>query len=113
MLNRYLLKKPQKLLKLPNQTQLAQLACLRRCLLHRFNKGNASLAIRTCPEAACSITVTYANEISKDAGLLPKPADEFGVVQWTWTVESSRPVGKWPVDVTCGLGKESDIIAKN
>lgn len=20
---------------------------------------------------------------------------------------SSRPVGKWPVDVTCGLGKES------
>ena len=69
--------------------------------------GNASLAIRTRPEAACSITVTYDNEISKDAGLLPKPADECGVVQWTWTVESSRPVGKWPVDVTCGLGKES------
>ena len=69
--------------------------------------GNVSFVIRTRPEAACSITVTYDKDISKDAGLLPKTADEFGVVQWTWTVESSRPVGKWPVDVTCALGKES------
>ena len=69
--------------------------------------ANVSLAIRTRAEAACSITVTYDKEKSNDAGLLPKTADEFGVVQWTWTVESSRPVGKWPVDITCGLGKES------
>ena len=69
--------------------------------------GNASLAIRTRAEAACNVTVTYDGEKSNDAGLLPKTADEFGTVQWTWTVESSRPVGKWPVDITCGLGKES------
>lgn len=69
--------------------------------------GNASVTIRTRPDAACSILVTYDDQRSNDAGLLPKKADEFGVVQWTWTVESSRPVGKWPVDITCGLGKES------
>lgn len=69
--------------------------------------SNVSVTIRTRPEAACSIMVTYDKDKSNDAGLLPKTADEFGVVQWTWTVESSRPVGKWPVDITCGLGKES------
>ena len=40
---------------------------------------NASVAIRTRPEAACSITLVYKdNQKSTDAGLLPKSADEFG-----------------------------------
>lgn len=72
--------------------------------------GNASLTIRTRPEAACSITVTYDDRKSTDTGLLPKTADEFGTAQWTWTVESSRPVGTWPVEVTCGLGEESGYL---
>ncbi len=72
---------------------------------------NASVTIRTRPEAACSITLTYKDNIrSTDAGLLPKTADEFGTAQWTWTVEASRPVGTWPVEITCGLGEMSGYL---
>ena len=75
---------------------------------------NASVTIRTRPEAACSIILTYKDNIrSKDAGLLPKSADEFGTVQWTWTVEASRPVGIWPVEITCGLGQMSGYLKLN
>lgn len=72
--------------------------------------GNASMTIRTRPDAACSIKVTYKDQPSTDGGLIPKTADEFGLVQWTWTVESSRPVGKWPVEVTCALGDKSGYV---
>jgi hypothetical protein len=72
--------------------------------------GNASLTIRTRPDAACSVKVTYKDQASTDGGLIPKTADEFGLVQWTWTVESSRPVGTWPVDVTCALGDMSGYV---
>jgi hypothetical protein len=72
--------------------------------------GNASMTIRTRPDAACSIKVTYKDQQSTDTGLIPKTADEFGTVQWTWTVESSRPVGTWPVDVTCALGEMSGYV---
>lgn len=74
--------------------------------------SNASISIKTKPKAACSIVVTYKDQKSTDAGLIPKNADEFGVVMWTWSVEVGRPVGEWPVEVTCaynnrsGYGKE-------
>lgn len=74
--------------------------------------SNASISIKTKPKAACSIVVTYKDQKSTDAGLIPKNADEFGVVMWTWSVEIGRPVGEWPVEVTCayngrsGYGKE-------
>ena len=72
--------------------------------------GNASMTIRTRPDAACSIKVTYKDQQSTDGGLIPKTADEFGLVQWTWTVEVTRPVGSWPVEVTCALGKEYGYV---
>ena len=79
--------------------------------------SNASISIRTRPQAACSIRVTYSltpdqDKESKDGGLIPKTADDYGTVSWTWTVETSRPVGSWPVEVTCaykdkwGYGKD-------
>lgn len=79
--------------------------------------GNASISIKTRPQAACSIRVTYSvtpnqDQESKDGGLIPKTADAYGVASWTWTVETSRPVGSWPVEVTCaykakwGYGKD-------
>lgn len=79
--------------------------------------GNASLSIRTRPQAACSIRVTYSTtpdqaKESKDGGLVPKTADMYGVASWTWTVEADRPGGAWPVEITCaykaqwGYGKE-------
>lgn len=72
--------------------------------------SNASMTIRTRPDAACSIKVTYKDQLSTDGGLIPKTADEFGLVQWTWTVETGRPVGTWPVEVTCALGEKSGYV---
>lgn len=68
--------------------------------------SNASISIKTRPKAACSIRVTYSltgdsDQVSRDGGLIPKDADQYGVVSWAWTVESSRPLGSWPVEVTC------------
>jgi hypothetical protein len=83
--------------------------------------GNSSISIRTRPEAACSIRLTYSltseqDKESKDAGLTPKIADEYGVVSWTWTVEIDRPVGRWPIEVNCaykdqwGYGKQMLVV---
>lgn len=69
--------------------------------------ANASISIKTRPEAACSIKVTYDKTVSTDAGLIPKTADEFGVVMWTWSVETNQPVGSWPVEVTCAYNGKS------
>lgn len=77
--------------------------------------GNSSISVKTRPKAACSIRVSYGttqSDESKDGGLIPKTADDYGVADWTWTVETSRPVGSWPVEVTCayktkwGFGKD-------
>lgn len=67
---------------------------------------NALFTIRTNAEATCDITVTYGDpgereNQSLDSGLKRKIADSFGVVSWTWTVEPSRPLGEWPIEVTC------------
>lgn len=71
---------------------------------------NASISIKTNPLAACSIRVEYNKEASTDSGLVPKKADEYGVASWGWTVEESRPVGKWPVTVTCANAKNSGVL---
>lgn len=71
---------------------------------------NASISIKTNPLAACSIRVEYNKEASTDSGLVPKKADEYGVASWGWTVETSRPVGKWPVTVTCANAKNSGVL---
>lgn len=70
---------------------------------------NASLQIKTNRLAACSITVEYDKRLSEDTGLVPKKADEYGVVSWAWTVEPTRPVGRWPVTVTCANEKNSAV----
>ncbi len=72
---------------------------------------NASLIIKTNPLAACSIRVEYDKQASTDSGLVPKKADDYGVASWAWTVEESRPVGKWPVVVTCANAKNSGVLA--
>ena len=72
------------------------------------SKGeNSSIGIRTTPTAACSIRVEYDDIASKDTGLIPKVADEFGSVEWTWTVEASRPSGTWPVEIVCAYNTRS------
>ena len=72
---------------------------------------NAELSIKTNPKAACSIRVEYKDHVlSTDSGLVPKVADEYGLVSWTWTVETSRPVGTWPVKVLCANSKNSGAL---
>ncbi|OYW85723.1 hypothetical protein B7Z17_01795, partial [Candidatus Saccharibacteria bacterium 32-49-10] len=67
---------------------------------------NSAITIKTNADAACSIKLTYNNkELSKDMGLIPKTADEYGVATWSWKVESGRPPGTYPVEVTCANDK--------
>ncbi len=72
--------------------------------------ANASVSVRTLPSAKCTVSVTYNSVASKDSGLAPKVADEFGTVSWTWTVDASAAVGKWPVKVTCALNERSAVV---
>lgn len=72
--------------------------------------SNASITIKTNPESTCTITVVYDKVASKDSGLTSKVADEYGMVSWAWTVETSVPLGKWPVKVTCTHNKNSAVV---
>lgn len=71
---------------------------------------NASIIVKTNPGSWCTITVVYNKIPSKDSGLIGKTSDDFGVVSWSWTVESTAPVGKWPVTVTCLRNKLSAVV---
>lgn len=72
--------------------------------------SNVTLIIRTRPLATCKITVVYDKVTSHDSGLADKKADDFGIVSWTWTVEDSVPVGKWPATVTCIYKDKSGMV---
>jgi hypothetical protein len=72
--------------------------------------SNASVMVRTNPQANCVISVIYDKTPSKDSGLIEKKADEYGLVEWTWTVESTVPLGKWPVKVTCANKKHTAVV---
>ena len=72
--------------------------------------SNASIMVKTNPDANCSISVIYDKTASKDSGLVAKKADEYGLVEWAWTVESTTPLGNWPVKVTCANKKNSAVV---
>lgn len=71
---------------------------------------NASITVKTTPTANCTIKVEYNKVASTDSGLTAKTADEFGIVSWAWTVEEGRPLGAWPVTVTCTHNKKSAMV---
>lgn len=71
---------------------------------------NASINVKTNPLVSCEIKVEYDEEKSEDSGLKPKKADEYGIVDWTWTVEETAPKGEWPVTVTCANKKNSGVV---
>jgi hypothetical protein len=80
---------------------------------------NVTLVIKTLRGAACSILFTYNddNERSDDTGLIPKIADDYGYVDWTWTVGQGVQDGTWPVEVVCANGSKhaysrSDLAVK-
>lgn len=71
---------------------------------------NASIIIKTNMNATCSISVIYDKTASKDSGLVDKSSGEYGSVSWSWTVDSTAPLGKWPVKVTCKKGEKSGVV---
>ncbi|MDN5275383.1 MAG: exported protein of unknown function [Candidatus Saccharibacteria bacterium] len=71
---------------------------------------NASITVRTLPEATCTIEVSYNDVISKDSGLSKKVADVYGLVSWSWTVDNTAAIGEWPVKVTCSLGETRSAV---
>jgi hypothetical protein len=72
--------------------------------------SNVSVTIKTTPTATCKIVVEYNKVASQDSGLGPKTADEYGIVSWTWTVDKTAPLGKWPVTVTCEYNTKSAVV---
>jgi hypothetical protein len=72
--------------------------------------SNASITVKSNAGSNCTIKVIYDKIESKDSGLAAKVADEFGMVSWSWTVEATAPVGKWPVKVTCANAKNSAMV---
>ena len=73
--------------------------------------SEASISVRTNREAKCTIAVVYDKTTSKDTGLIEKTANEFGGVDWTWTVDKNAAIGKWPVTVTCKKNNKSGVYA--
>lgn len=70
-----------------------------------------SMMVKTNPGATCTIKVIYDKQPSRDARLSePVVADDYGIVEWEWTIEPSAPLGKWPVDVTCAIDKQSAMV---
>lgn len=72
--------------------------------------SNSSLTVKTRPAADCKISVVYGDVPSTDSGLTPKKADEFGVVDWSWTVGADVQAGTYPVKVTCAYQEKSAAV---
>lgn len=71
---------------------------------------NVTLTVRTNTKAKCTISVVYDKTPSKDSGLITKTADEYGMVDWTWTVDATAALGTWPVKVTCANDKNTAVV---
>lgn len=100
--------KPERNVNLP--TKNSQVGVAVQSFTTPVKRGeNASITIKTLRGAACSITFTYneTEERSKDTGLIPKIADEYGFVEWTWTVSPSVSEGTWPVEIVCAYENRS------
>ena len=68
------------------------------------------ITVRSNPTATCKIAIEYNKVPSTDAGLIEKTTDEFGMVNWQWTVGKATPHGKWPVTVTCALDEQRTAV---
>ncbi|NCQ54198.1 hypothetical protein COV88_00195 [Candidatus Saccharibacteria bacterium CG11_big_fil_rev_8_21_14_0_20_41_19] len=72
--------------------------------------SNSTITVRTKADSICKISVIYDKTASTDSGLYNKTADEYGMVSWSWKIEDSVPLGKWPVSVTCTHNKKSAVV---
>ncbi len=73
--------------------------------------GNAaSITVKTAPNTACTITVTYKSGPSQAHGLDPKSGDKDGIVSWAWIVGTNTTPGEWPINVTCSAGSRQSTL---
>jgi hypothetical protein len=83
-------------------------------LISPVSRGmNTSITIQTNATSKCTIKAEYNGVASRDSGLIPKIANDFGIVTWTWTVDKTAPVGTWPVTVTCVYNGRSGVVIGN
>lgn len=75
--------------------------------------GSASINVKTVATSVCTISISYNNVPANSSDLTPKTADDFGNVNWDWTVPASAPTGTWPVKVTCTRGAKSAVVQDN
>lgn len=72
--------------------------------------SSASISVKTLATSVCKIKAVYDKVASTDPGLASKKADDFGSVEWSWTVGRSVPAGTWPVTVTCTYHGRSAVV---
>lgn len=69
-----------------------------------------SLHVRTNPTAVCKISVEYNKVPSRDPAFVDKVANDFGMVDWRWSVPANAPRGKWPVTIICALDEARSAV---
>lgn len=71
-----------------------------------------TLFAKATPETLCDIEVGYESGHGEAEALLPKRAQENGLVTWTWTVDPSVKFGKYQIIVTAKESGDKVATAK-
>ena len=75
--------------------------------------GTVDLTVRSNPTATCKIAVEYSNkQPGTSPALIEKATDDFGMVDWQWTVDATAPKGKAAVTVTCSLDEKRSAVIR-
>lgn len=74
---------------------------------------NTSLTIHTNHGGKCTISLKYGSIAAKDSGLKTKVADDYGIIDWSWTVPKNAPAGTWPIKMYCYYYKKSAYLEAN
>jgi len=84
-----------------------------------YPNGPLTLTIATSPFAICNFLISYNLPTPSHAfGVVPKTADEHGIVTWRWQVEGKASMGTWPLSITASLvngartTKEANVSVK-
>ena len=59
-----------------------------------------TLFAKTRPGAVCEIKVGYKGGPNEAKALFSKQAETNGLISWTWTVDTSVALGKYPITIT-------------
>lgn len=89
--------------------QLIQIVTAQSNLIS-YPDGPLILTIVTSPFALCNFLISYNLLTPSNAfGIVPKTADEHGIVTWQWQVEGKATTGVWPLSITASLVNGSHV----